>query len=169
MSRWAEMFASLSEGHDTVDTVDTVAGTTDAAPTVSQSVNSVKAPERAEGFSSLAADEQPLVDAIPSAHDTSAPLLTEGRANALSEPTLLRDGRRLHRFRATAIPDAIPAEIVRLMDEARWRGVVLVADGHDLVVVEPWLRMLSDEVLADLRWNPGGIIAALLGETRRRA
>jgi hypothetical protein len=69
MSRWAEMFAALSEGHDTVDTVDTVGEVTDAIPTVSQSVNSVKTPETVEGPDPgqlnpgpLTAAEQPLVE-----------------------------------------------------------------------------------------------------------
>jgi hypothetical protein len=170
MSRWAEMFAALSEGHDTVDTVDTVAGTTDAAPTVSQSVNSVKAPERAEGSGSLVADEQPRVGAMPSDEGLNSFVSCSETVERddPDEPTLLRDGRRMHRFRAADLSTSPPADAAGLVDDARWRGVVLVADGRDLIVVERWLSNLPEETLNALRDNAGDVIAALLGESRQR-
>ena len=72
----------------------------------------------------------------------------------------MRNGRRLYRFQANRIPTAAPG-ITVLMDEARWRGVVLVADGHDLIVVEPWLSTLAPETLQELEDGAGEVIAAL--------
>jgi hypothetical protein len=54
------------------------------------------------------------------------------------------------------------------MDEAHCRGVVLVADGHDLIVVEPRSSRLATETLQDLRTEAGEVIAALRGESRAR-
>src|ERR1700730_7751891 len=54
-------------------------------------------------------------------------------------PVLLPDGRRLHRVRADSIPSTAPDHLHGLLDQARWCGVVLVADGCDLIVVERWL------------------------------
>jgi hypothetical protein len=83
-------------------------------------------------------------------------------------PLLLRSGRRLYRFRVDRIPDTVPDQIKALMDEARWRRVVLVADGHDLIVVEPWLSTLAIETLQELEEKAAGLIAALRGQSRAR-
>ena len=45
---------------------------------------------------------------------------------------------------------------------------MLVADGLDLIVVEPWLSELPDEVRDRLAANAGTIIALLRGESRVR-
>ena len=81
---------------------------------------------------------------------------------------LLRDGRRLWRFRAESIPEILNDDDIRPAVEARWCGCVLVADGHDLIVTEPRLSRLPDETLAELAANAGTIIAVLRGESRVR-
>ena len=48
------------------------------------------------------------------------------------EPALLRDGRRLWRFEADAIPEQASGSTVELVERARWYGAVLVADGSRL-------------------------------------
>lgn len=84
------------------------------------------------------------------------------------EPLFLRDGRRLWRFRAEAIPEVLNDSDIRPAVEARWFGCVLFADGHELVVVEPWLSNLPVETRAELAVNAGTIIALLRGESRLR-
>jgi hypothetical protein len=84
------------------------------------------------------------------------------------DPVRLHDGRRLCRFQAHSIPDAAPDRIVVLMGEARRCGVVLVADGRDLVVVEPRSSRLTEKTLQDLKKKAGGVIAALRGESHAR-
>jgi hypothetical protein len=84
------------------------------------------------------------------------------------EPVLLADGRRLWRFRAESIPEIMNDADIRPAVEARWCGCVLVADGHELIVVEPWLSHLPDHTRAELAANAGTIIALLRGESRRR-
>jgi hypothetical protein len=76
-------------------------------------------------------------------------------------PALLRDGRRLWRFRAGVIPDQATDRAGELIDEAQRHGVVLVADGFELILVERWLSSLSSEILDGLRHRPGEVIAAL--------
>jgi len=90
------------------------------------------------------------------------------RDSTLLDPVLLGDGRRLRRFQAVEIPATALPGIQRLIDEARWHHVVLVADGLTLVVVEPWLSNLSPETLAELRDHAGAVIALLRGESGRR-
>lgn len=94
----------------------------------------------------------------------SVPVLTV----AGNEPVFLRDGRRLWRFRAEEIPEVLNDDKIRPAVEARWFGCVLVADGHELIVVEPWLSDLPDDTRAELAANPGTIIALLRGESRLR-
>ena len=90
----------------------------------------------------------------------------EVRASEIfAEAVLLRDGRRLYRFRASEIPSAVPAHVMALIDQARFRRMVLVADGHDLVVVEPWLSTVETEIIAYLKEQAGAIIATLRGES----
>ena len=93
------------------------------------------------------------------ASDADDPLITD---------VLLREGRKLHRFTVVDIPQDVPGSAVALMDEARWRGAVLVADGHVLIVVEPWLSSISADLLMDMKREAGAVIAALLGESRKR-
>jgi hypothetical protein len=85
------------------------------------------------------------------------------------EPLLLRDGRRLWRFRTGEIPDTLCGHIAALVDQAHWHGVVLVADGCELVVVEPWLSKLPRETLCELRLCADGVITELLNRARARS
>jgi hypothetical protein len=82
------------------------------------------------------------------------------------EPLLLRDGRRLWRFRAGEIPDTPREQIAELIHQAHWHGAGLVADGRELVVVERWLSNLPREALVELRRCAGGVIAELLSRGR---
>jgi len=84
------------------------------------------------------------------------------------EPLLMRDGRRLWRFPAERIPEVLNDDDIRSAVEARWCGCTLVADGPDLIVVEPWLSELPDDVRDGLAANAGTIIALLRGESRVR-
>jgi hypothetical protein len=89
--------------------------------------------------------------------------------DVIREPTLLRDGRRLYRFRASEGSMVQSGDAADLVDEARWRGAVLIADGRELIVVERWLSVLSEEALCALKDHAGDVIAVLLGESRQRA
>jgi hypothetical protein len=108
----------------------------------------------------------------PRQHNPEGLLLTTpgrpvgGENDALGEPVVLRDGRRLYRFRA--VETASSRDVCNLLDRARWRGVVLVADGRELIVVEPWLSTLSPETLRELSDSAGAIISVLIGESRER-
>ena len=84
------------------------------------------------------------------------------------EPLLMRDGRRLWRFHAESIPEVLNDADIRPAVEARWCGCTLVADGLDLIVVEPWMSELPDQVRDDLAAKAGTIIALLRGESRVR-
>jgi hypothetical protein len=86
----------------------------------------------------------------------------------LNEPVLLRDGRRRHRFRAAEIPTSVPGHTEAFMDDVRWRRIVLVADGYDLIVVEPWLHTLAPDTLLEIKREAGNVIAALRRESRDR-
>jgi hypothetical protein len=92
-----------------------------------------------------------------------------GDTDPVQQPLLLRDGRRLWRFRAEIIPEILNDDDIRPAVEARWCGCVLVADGLDLIVVEPWLSGLLEETRAELAANAGTIIAVLRGESRVRS
>jgi hypothetical protein len=80
----------------------------------------------------------------------------------------LSDGRLLYRFCATEIPSAASEHVTDLMGQARWYGVVLVADGQELIVVERQHCLLPHEVLQSLQDDAGAIIAALRGEPRAK-
>jgi hypothetical protein len=86
----------------------------------------------------------------------------------LPEPMLLRNGRRLYRFRAVPASPSTPEQVANLIDQARYHGVTLVADGCELIVVERSLSALPEETLRALKSNAGSIIASLLGESRQR-
>jgi hypothetical protein len=92
----------------------------------------------------------------------------EGMKSIEPAPVLLPDGRRLHRFRADSIPATVPDHAGALRDQARWHGAVLVADGHDLIVVERWQSTLPLETLRSFKDVAGAIIAFLRGESRAR-
>ena len=87
---------------------------------------------------------------------------------AKPEPLLMRDGRRLWRWHAASIPSIVSVSARALADEARAFGCVLVGDGCDLLLVEPWQSELPDDVRDDLAANAGTIIALLRGESRVR-
>jgi hypothetical protein len=83
-------------------------------------------------------------------------------------PLFLRDGRVMHRFRAEAIPPSAAPATAALLREVRQMGVVLVADGVELHVVERWMGRLHPAVLSGLKDNAGDVIAVLCGEHRAR-
>jgi hypothetical protein len=80
---------------------------------------------------------------------------------AFGTALLMPDGRRLYRFRADDIPVAVPDHARDLIDQVRWHGAVLVADGRGLIVVERWLGSLPVETLCELRRCAREVIAAL--------
>lgn len=84
-------------------------------------------------------------------------------AIGIPETLLLRDGRQMHRFIASAIPADVPDGITEAMDRARNLGAVLVADGHELIVVEP-AGELPLPILTALCLEAGAAIAALRSE-----
>ena len=94
----------------------------------------------------------------------SVDCVTVGKADP-TEPTplLLPDGRWLWRFRADSVPEASSRADV-LVEDARCRGAVLVADGVELIVVEP--SWPPQGIWHELRQRAGEIIAVL---RRRRS
>jgi hypothetical protein len=82
-------------------------------------------------------------------------------------PLFLRDGRVMHRFRAAEIP-ALAPDTAALLDKVRRVGVVLVADGTELHVVERWKGQLHPQTLRNLRDSAGDVITVLRGEHRER-
>lgn len=70
----------------------------------------------------------------------------------------------MHRFRADIVPSLVPGNAAALLEQARWHGAVLVADGCELVVVERRQSILGSETLKALKGCAGGIIAVLRGE-----
>jgi hypothetical protein len=80
----------------------------------------------------------------------------------------LHDGRVMHRFRAVEIPAQATPDVVTLLDKVRRVGVVLVADGMELHVVERWKGQLHPRTLRNLRDNAGAVITVLRGEHRER-
>ncbi|HJU19083.1 MAG TPA: hypothetical protein VJ770_21720 [Stellaceae bacterium] len=115
------------------------------------------------GESASAPDIRPAAAHQPSAR---AGRWDAALAAAIGTPKtlLLRDGRRMHRFPAAVIPPAPTALAAALVSAARQHNAVLVADGPELVVVEPKGSTLPREMLARIRANAGEIIAALRGE-----
>ena len=83
-------------------------------------------------------------------------------------PLILRDGRVMHRFRAGEIPASPQPEVAGLLDKVRRGGVVLVADGAELCVVERFRGQLHPRTLRELRERAGAAIAVLRGEHRER-
>jgi hypothetical protein len=75
----------------------------------------------------------------------------------------------MHRFRAEEIPSPSPEpDTSGLLAKARQGGVVLVADGMELHVVERWAGQLHPRTLRALREHAGAAIAVLRGEHRER-
>jgi hypothetical protein len=106
---------------------------------------------------------------LSGAHSEPFEDVSVSRSETLIEPTLLlRDGRSLWRFRADAIPEHASGTTVKLVEKAQWHGVVLVADGLELIVVRPWLGLLSYEMLEDLQQNSGEVIALVRRQSRSR-
>jgi hypothetical protein len=94
----------------------------------------------------------PLPDALLERLRAAKPALLAYLHDAVVEPLLLRDGRRLWRFRAEVmVPRGPSPHLVPLIECAREFGIVLVADGDTLVVVEPWQSSLPPETLRGLQ------------------
>jgi len=62
----------------------------------------------------------------------------------------------------------VPHQARELCARARACGVVLVADGHDLIAVERWRSALPLETLRALKDAAGAIIVYLRRESRAR-
>jgi hypothetical protein len=93
----------------------------------------------------------------------------ETATDAWADPVLLRDGGRLHRIAAAAIPAVVPERVRMLMQTVRGYSVRLWADGKELIVIEPWGGMLPESLFGELRKHAGAMIALLRGESRARA
>jgi hypothetical protein len=74
----------------------------------------------------------------------------------------------MHRFHASEIPSSPEPDTAGLLDKARRGGIVLVADGPELHVVERWQGQMHPSALRTLRDNAGGVIAVLRYEHRER-
>ena len=146
MSQWAELFAALSRGAEGVDNGDNGPKNTPATPKTGSSVTVVT-----------------VVTVVTGGNGGR-----ELKRSPEPAPVRLRDGRRLHRFRAGHIPPAAPARACNLRDRTHAYGVVLIADGVELIVVEPWLSSLPPDVLQQLKDAAGEVIAALRGEADAR-
>jgi hypothetical protein len=135
-----------------------------AAP--AKAANLAKAAEaEVETLATLAA----LAGACPTIEKPTKPdQVAQGCLATAQLPVLLADGRRLHRFRANTIPTTVPGDAATLLEQARWQGAVLVADGEELIVVERWQSALPPETLKAFMGRAGAIIAVLRGESRRR-
>ena len=81
---------------------------------------------------------------------------------------LLRNGRVMYFFRAAEIPLSALRDTAALLDRVRGAGVVLVADGPELHVVERWGGQLHPNTLRALEDNSGAAIAVLRGQHRER-
>jgi hypothetical protein len=79
---------------------------------------------------------------------------------------MLADGRKMHCWPAPGTAGN-PGVALAWLDAARKFGAVLVADGDTLHLVEP-KRGLSAGLIADLRREASGIVAALRGEHHAR-
>jgi hypothetical protein len=110
------------------------------------------------------AEGEPPPDLITALREHKAEVIETLRW--LRRPLVMRDGRRLYRFRADAIPDDVPDCTKPLIEAARRSHAVLVADGSELIVVERPRPGLPVEVLRSLRMDAGAIIAALRQECR---
>ena len=96
--------------------------------------------------------------------------LTENRdpTSAPRNPLFLRDGRVMHRFRATEIPAQPSPDTAVLLDKVRRVGVVLIGDGMEVHIVERWKGQLHRQALRTLQDNAGAVITVLRGEHRAR-
>ena len=154
MSRWAEMFAALSEGHDTVDSVDAVAEATGATPTVSQSVHCVRAPERVEGHDpeqlnprSLTVDEQPLIERVGINEEGAEGLLSSpGSADDLDEHAVIAEGAGVPTRWAEgfAVLSAMPPPTGFSL--ARWRRIINAAG----IFIDKWAAKAAECGWSDL-------------------
>jgi hypothetical protein len=85
------------------------------------------------------------------------------------DPVILLDGRVMHFFSAIGeIPKSSSSHDIELCNRVRLMGVVLVADGAELHVVERWQGQLDANALRALRANAGAVIAILRGEFRAK-
>jgi hypothetical protein len=104
----------------------------------------------------------PLPDALVARLRAAKPALLAYFHQAVVEPVILADGRRLHRFRAAGpIPPSAPRHLLPLINAARSRDAVLVADGPDLIVIEPWLNELPPSTLRALVAEAAGVLSWL--------
>lgn len=85
----------------------------------------------------------------------------------MPRPLPLRDDRRLYRFSAQGIPQSAPDEVSDLVRLAFRHRAGLVADGMELIVIEPRTGS-PPAILSRLRGEAGAVIAALRGQHRAR-
>jgi hypothetical protein len=100
---------------------------------------------------------------------SETPETPTGDVSPEPEPLLLRDGGRLHRIAAHAIPATVTQRVKMFTQTVRGYGVRLWADGKELIVIEPWGGMLPESLFGELRKHAGAVIALLRGESRARA
>jgi hypothetical protein len=173
MNHWRQRLAELrSDGNEgTLGLAERVQNP-DSDPSFEHSEHFEQGTERALGPAASTrgeAQEQPAATVKHDGDAFAAGGLRFGLPEIPEEPLLLRDGRRLWRFRAGEIPDDPPREqAAALIDSAHWRGAVVVADGRELIVVEPWLSRLPRETLCELRRCASEVIAELLNRARAR-
>ena len=121
----------------------------------------------------VSVDAQPEMPLLYALRDDLIALGPQAVVDALAQYKRLGLGHILVEFRRddlsrmVEILDLLTTDI-RPAVEARWCGCVLVADGLELILVEPWQSELPDDVRNDLAANAGTIIALLRGESRVR-
>jgi hypothetical protein len=116
------------------------------------------------------------VDTLPQ-NECPHPVWREGEKGAEAKPRIathnlpdkalqLQDGRHLWRFSCRY--GCPPEQAATLIDEAHSYGVVLVADGHELIVVEPQFSRLPSQALSELARYAESVINQLLLQSRNR-
>jgi hypothetical protein len=173
MNRWRQRLAELRSS----DVSEKLSAPSSAVQNV-QIVQKPEAPPGCEHFeqiehptgSTAMSDRSPAIDRArivwsnaeeePAATSTHGLIPRTGLPEIPDVPVLLRDGRRMWRF--SRGEDCGPDQAAALINEARWCGAVVAADGREqLIVVERWMSGLPVETLLELRRCAGGVIAAL--------
>jgi hypothetical protein len=111
----------------------------------------------------------PLPDDLIAQLRKAKPALLAHLHHAAVEPVLLADGRRLHRFPGSRpIPVDSLGRLLPLLKLVRSYGVAMIADGRDLLVIEPWLSELPPQTLEQIKGAASEVIALLRDECANR-